>query len=62
MRYLLGRLPNGEQGPTPYWAPLPHGVIPFVCGSLAGVTSWAVIYPLDVYVYLLEREKIDTDF
>jgi solute carrier family 25 (mitochondrial carnitine/acylcarnitine transporter), member 20/29 len=48
MRHLLGRLPNGEQGPTPYWAPLPPGLIPFVCGSLAGVSSWAIIYPLDV--------------
>jgi Mitochondrial carrier protein len=48
MRHLLGRLPNGEQGPTPYWAPLPPSVIPFVCGSLAGVSSWAIIYPLDV--------------
>ena len=26
----------------------PRGVIPFVCGSLAGVTSWALIYPIDV--------------
>ncbi|KAG8781564.1 hypothetical protein FRC15_008551, partial [Serendipita sp. 397] len=48
MRYLLGRLPNGEQGPTPYWAPIHASIIPFVCGSLAGVSSWAIIYPLDV--------------
>jgi solute carrier family 25 carnitine/acylcarnitine transporter 20/29 len=48
MRYLLGRQPNGEQGPTPYWAPIHPNLVPFACGSLAGVSSWAVIYPLDV--------------
>ncbi|KIM26745.1 hypothetical protein M408DRAFT_72330 [Serendipita vermifera MAFF 305830] len=48
MRHLLGRLPNNEQGPTPVWAPIPPSFIPFVCGSLAGVSSWAIIYPLDV--------------
>ncbi|EPQ58302.1 mitochondrial carrier, partial [Gloeophyllum trabeum ATCC 11539] len=48
MRYLMGRRPNGEQGPPPPWLPLPNGLIPFVCGSFCGVTSWALIYPLDV--------------
>ncbi|CAE6434044.1 unnamed protein product [Rhizoctonia solani] len=48
MRLLLGRLPNGHQGPTPAWFPLHHSMIPFFCGSIAGVTSWALIYPLDV--------------
>ncbi|KAF9246160.1 hypothetical protein BU15DRAFT_84962 [Melanogaster broomeanus] len=48
MRHLLGRQRSGEQGPTPPWLPIPVSLIPFVCGSLAGVTSWALIYPLDV--------------
>ncbi|KAI0321645.1 mitochondrial carrier [Amylostereum chailletii] len=48
MRHILGRYPNGEQGPTPAWLPIHASLVPFVCGSLAGVTSWALIYPLDV--------------
>jgi len=48
MRHLMGRLSSGEQGPTPSWMPLPASLVPFMCGSLAGVTSWALIYPLDV--------------
>ncbi|KAG8217858.1 mitochondrial carrier [Butyriboletus roseoflavus] len=48
MRHILGRQRSGEQGPTPPWLPIPVSLIPFVCGSLAGVTSWALIYPLDV--------------
>ncbi|KAJ8078874.1 hypothetical protein PM082_013158 [Marasmius tenuissimus] len=48
MRHLLGRQRNGEQGPTPPWLPIPASLVPFVCGSFAGVTSWALIYPLDV--------------
>jgi solute carrier family 25 carnitine/acylcarnitine transporter 20/29 len=66
MRYLLGRKRNiesynaggkgrgreDEQGEVPEWARgwLPKSIIPFVCGSLAGVTSWALIYPVDVSV------------
>jgi len=48
MRHLLGRLPSGEQGPTPAWLPIHASLVPFVCGSLSGVTSWALIYPMDV--------------
>ncbi|CAE6488072.1 unnamed protein product [Rhizoctonia solani] len=48
LRLLLGRLPNGHQGATPTWFPLHYSMIPFFCGSIAGVTSWAIIYPLDV--------------
>ncbi|KAG6814493.1 hypothetical protein H0H92_000018 [Tricholoma furcatifolium] len=48
MRHLLGRKRNGEQGQTPPWMPMHQNLIPFFCGSLAGVTSWALIYPLDV--------------
>ncbi|RDX56515.1 mitochondrial carrier [Lentinus brumalis] len=47
-RYIMGRDYNGEQGSTPAWLPIPEGLVPFLCGSLAGVTSWALIYPLDV--------------
>ena len=50
MRHLLGRLPSGEQGPTPAWLPIHASLVPFVCGSLSGVTSWGLIYPMDVYV------------
>jgi len=48
MRHMLGRLPSGEQGPTPPWLPIHPSLVPFVCGSLSGVTSWALIYPMDV--------------
>jgi len=48
MRHVMGRLPSGEQGPTPSWMPLPASIVPFFCGSFSGVTSWALIYPLDV--------------
>jgi len=48
MRHLLGRLPSGEQGPTPAWLPIHSSLVPFFCGSLSGVTSWALIYPMDV--------------
>lgn len=48
LRHLMGRQPSGEQGPTPTWMPMPASLVPFFCGSLAGVTSWAIIYPLDV--------------
>ncbi|KIK57711.1 hypothetical protein GYMLUDRAFT_45878 [Collybiopsis luxurians FD-317 M1] len=48
MRYLLGRQRSGEQGPIPSWLPIHASFVPFVCGSFAGVTSWALIYPLDV--------------
>ncbi|KZT40846.1 mitochondrial carrier, partial [Sistotremastrum suecicum HHB10207 ss-3] len=47
-RYLMGRRLSGEQGDPPTWLPIHPTLIPFLCGSLAGVTSWALIYPLDV--------------
>jgi len=66
MRHLLGRARSGEQGDTPSWLPIHSSLVPFVCGSVSGVsaipgavvhslnqfqvTSWALIYPLDVYV------------
>ena len=60
MRWLLGRkrsdyhgkgkARDDEQGEVPEWARswLPKSLIPFVCGSVAGVSSWALIYPIDV--------------
>lgn len=48
MRHLLGRQRSGEQGPTPSWLPIHSSLVPFFCGSVSGVTSWALIYPLDV--------------
>lgn len=53
LRYIMGRDVSGEQGPTPAWLPIPPSLVPFFCGSLAGVTSWALIYPLDVYAHSL---------
>lgn len=64
MRHLLGRKRDGTssregdglvQGDVPEWARgwLPKGLIPFLCGSLAGVTSWALIYPVDVGHFFL---------
>ncbi|OCF35782.1 hypothetical protein I316_02274 [Kwoniella heveanensis BCC8398] len=61
MRYYLGRsrtkgaggqgeMGSGDvQGDVPDWARawLPKQIIPFLCGSLAGVSSWALIYPVD---------------
>ncbi|KAI0699676.1 hypothetical protein BC835DRAFT_1304385 [Cytidiella melzeri] len=48
LRHIMGRLPSGEQGPSPSWMPIHSSLVPFLCGSLAGVSSWALIYPLDV--------------
>jgi len=48
MRHILGRNLSGVQGPTPPWLPIHPSLVPFACGSLSGVTSWALIYPLDV--------------
>lgn len=48
LRHIMGRYPSGEQGPTPTWLPIHSSLVPFLCGSVAGVTSWALIYPLDV--------------
>nr|ODN94564.1 hypothetical protein L204_04697 [Cryptococcus depauperatus CBS 7855] len=60
MRYYLGRSKSEQegrsagrmddvQGDVPDWARtwLPKSIIPFLCGSLAGVSSWALIYPVD---------------
>lgn len=38
MRHLLGRDRAGEQGKTPAWLPIPYSLVPFFCGSFAGVT------------------------
>ena len=78
MRWFLGRKrgpqmaeadrrrgKDDEQGPVPDWARnwLPKGMIPFVCGSVAGVTSWALIYPVDVSCFRslgpMEREGVN---
>lgn len=48
LRHLLGRLPSGEQGEVPSWFPVHPSLLPFICGSFAGVSSWALIYPVDV--------------
>lgn len=48
MRHLMGRNRSGEQGPTPSWLPIHSSLVPFVCGSVSGVTSWVLIYPFDV--------------
>jgi len=58
MRHLLGRKRSGEQGPTPSWLPIPVSLVPFVCGSLAGVSSWALIYPLDVVKTKMQQRAL----
>ena len=49
-RHYLGRSRSGVQGQTPHSLPIHPSLIPFVCGSVAGVSSWGITYPLDVYV------------
>jgi len=61
MRHLLGRQRNGEQGPTPSWLPIHPSLVPFVCGSLSGVTSWALIYPLDVVKTKVQQRALAGD-
>ncbi|EIN07236.1 mitochondrial carrier [Punctularia strigosozonata HHB-11173 SS5] len=61
MRYLLGRLPSGEQGPTPAWLPVHASLVPFLCGSLSGVSSWALIYPLDVVKTKMQQRALAGD-
>jgi len=58
MRHLMGRRQSGEQGPPPPWFPLPQGIIPFFCGSISGVTSWALIYPLDVVKTKIQERSL----
>lgn len=62
MRYLLGRNRLGEQGPVPSFFPIPPSIVPFVCGSLAGVTSWAIIYPLDVVKTKVQQRALGGEF
>ena len=59
-RHVLGRLPSGVQGPQPSWLPfhIPESTIPFLCGSLGGLTSWAIIYPLDVAKTKLQQRAL----
>ncbi|KAF5373876.1 hypothetical protein D9758_000633 [Tetrapyrgos nigripes] len=61
MRHLMGRQRSGEQGPTPPWLPIPASLVPFFCGSLSGVTSWALIYPLDVVKTKVQQRALAGD-
>lgn len=38
MRHMLGRNRFGEQGPTPSWLPVHSSLVPFICGSVSGVS------------------------
>ncbi|KAG7447915.1 uncharacterized protein BT62DRAFT_986039 [Guyanagaster necrorhizus] len=58
MRHLLGRDRSGDQGPTPTWLPIPASIVPFFCGSLSGVSSWALIYPLDVVKTKIQQRSL----
>ncbi|KIM49339.1 hypothetical protein M413DRAFT_438523 [Hebeloma cylindrosporum] len=58
MRHLLGRQRSGEQGATPSWLPIHSSLVPFVCGSVSGVTSWALIYPLDVVKTKVQQRSL----
>lgn len=44
LRTLFGRSATGEQGEVPSWLPVAPSLVPFFCGSVAGVSSWALIY------------------
>ncbi|TFY82671.1 hypothetical protein EWM64_g1347 [Hericium alpestre] len=57
-RHMLGRLPSGEQGSIPPWLPIHSSLVPFVCGSFAGVSSWAIIYPLDVVKTKIQQRAL----
>ncbi|KZO97833.1 mitochondrial carrier [Calocera viscosa TUFC12733] len=57
-RYLMGRSITGDQGDPPAWLPLPTSLIPFFCGSVAGVTSWAIIYPVDVVKTKIQQRAL----
>jgi hypothetical protein len=46
LRQLLGRLPDGTQGPTPAWSPIPSSLTPLFSGALAGVSAFAIVYPI----------------
>ncbi|KAF9454575.1 hypothetical protein P691DRAFT_655672 [Macrolepiota fuliginosa MF-IS2] len=61
MRHLLGRNRSGEQGPTPSWLPVHSSLVPFICGSVSGVTSWALIYPLDVVKTKVQQRALAGD-
>ncbi|KAK0210915.1 hypothetical protein DFS33DRAFT_1250416 [Desarmillaria ectypa] len=58
MRHLLGRDRSGDQGLTPAWLPIPASIVPFFCGSLSGVSSWALIYPLDVVKTKIQQRSL----
>ncbi|KAK7693788.1 hypothetical protein QCA50_003360 [Cerrena zonata] len=61
LRHIMGRLPSGEQGPTPTWLPIHMSLVPFLCGSVAGVSSWALIYPLDVVKTKVQQRALAGD-
>jgi len=58
IRHLLGRNRFGEQGPTPSWLPIHASLVPFLSGSISGVTSWALIYPLDVVKTKVQQRSL----
>jgi len=58
MRHYLGRSRSGVQGPTPHWLPIHSSLIPFLCGSVAGVSSWGITYPLDVVKTKLQQRAL----
>ncbi|KAH8833695.1 mitochondrial carrier domain-containing protein [Flagelloscypha sp. PMI_526] len=57
MRFMMGRSREGTQDQKP-WLPIPNALIPFFCGSFAGVTSWALIYPLDVVKTKVQQRRL----
>ena len=58
LRQLLGRLPDGTQGPTPTWSPIPASLTPLFSGALAGVSAFAIVYPIGA---LLARKMLSID-
>ncbi|CDZ97046.1 mitochondrial carrier [Phaffia rhodozyma] len=58
LRSLFGRLPSGEQGDVPSWLPITPSLVPFFCGSVAGVSSWALIYPVDAIKTRMQKRAL----
>ncbi|KAF8888238.1 mitochondrial carrier [Infundibulicybe gibba] len=58
MRYICGRNRSGEQGPLPAWLPVHPSMVPFLCGSFAGVVSWGLIYPFDLIKTKVQQKAL----
>lgn len=58
MRQLLGRRPDGTQGPTPAWSPIPASLTPLFSGALAGASALALVYPSDAIKTNMQKRAL----